>query len=360
MIFQSIGQIFPNKELKIIASYTLFAILYCLIHLILTSVFSFFHFLLDHDLATVNNWLSLNSWEIISFSKLSAVLVMVKLFQFNSYGDNYFWASIGEYFKSPSKKIFVIIFFVLAILYALIEQFGGGIRSNSLFENLMLSSFLGSFVFYAADFVFLIYLFNYFDYTLSQSIGKHIDGATLLIFFILGLVFLLGTIDFFDEKVLGLSNSMNSLLLENNLSSKWNLFEIDKVKAFSMLIYAISFVLYVKSSFSKNLFLHFSSALTLLFIFTFFSKLILPYLDKYLLFLVIHFVFLFFLLERMQTVDMGFYLLGIVSLLSVFFGIDLVWDNSYSMFEYSKNLPVIGIIGIWFIALQYYKLSRLN
>ena len=93
-------------------------------------------------------------------------------------------------------------------------------------------------------------------------------------------------------------------------------------------------------------------------IFVLCSKVVLPYLDKYILFLVVHFIFLYFLLLQRNMMDILVYLVIIVSILSSFFGIDLVWDNNYSMFAYNKNIPALGVIGIWIIALTYYRKSK--
>lgn len=359
MIVKSFFDFFSHKETKIILYYMFYATLYCFNHLVLTSVFSFFHFLLDHDLSTINNWLSFNGWEIISFSKIFSVIFVVKFLQFKSYRKIYFWSLLRTHTQGPSKKIFVIVFFILAILYALIEQYGGGVQSEILIENLLFSSFLGSSLFFFTDFIFLLFLFRHFDYFSDLANEKSSDSASLLFNFICGMIFLIGILEFIYGNLIKNIPSIYSFFMIHDLFSKSGIFNIDNMKTITLLVYFLVFMGLIKAKFSSKRAKHFFTSVSLLFIFTISSKLILPYLDKFLLFLIIHFVFLFYLLENMKALDMGIYIIGVIALLSTLFGIDLVWDNSYSMFEYSEKIPVLGIVGLWLIIIQYYKRSKL-
>ena len=46
-----------------------------LIQISLVSIVAFFHFLLDHDMAVVENWLTRNAWEMLCFSKITALII---------------------------------------------------------------------------------------------------------------------------------------------------------------------------------------------------------------------------------------------------------------------------------------------
>lgn len=253
--------------------YGVYCFLFILVHLLFVSVFSFFHFLLDHEMGTIENWISRNTWEIVALSKLISLYSVVKLTQLNYYGAKKF----KEYFSFmkfyPTVKSFAFVLFILIIFYSLIVQFGGGIKSNQFLDDLFLSSFLGSLLFYALDMICIFYLKSYFDFK-----------------------------DQFDVR--------------------WGIL--------------------------------------LLVMFLFSSKIILPYLSKYLIFLIVHFLSLYYLGLKKNLGDMVVYLILIVAPMSSLFGMDLVWDNSFAIFTYNERIPVLGIIGIWCVALGYYRYSKLN
>lgn len=250
-----------------------FCTLFVISHLMLVSVFSFFHFLLDHDMGTIENWLSLNGWEIIIAAKLIVFLIMTKLIQVNSYSDTSFSKELWAMERIPSKKAIALIFFILVMFYSLLSQFGGGIQKNQILDELFLSSFIGSILFYGTDIVLIMVVINYFKLKFNHPIQ---------------LLFM------------------------------------------CLLCFLIS------------------------------SKIVLPYIGKYAVFLVVHFISLFYLSRRNNIGDLLLYLTIIIAPLSSFFGIDLIWSNSYSIFTYSRDLPVLGILLIWTVALGYYHRSKLD
>jgi len=258
---------------KIVLYYCLYCFIFVLSHLLLVSIFSFFHFLLEHEMGTIESWISRNSWEIIGASKLFALYILYKMTKLNYYGDKKFIHYFKDMDKKPTKKSFALVIFVLAIFYSLMMQFGAGIKSNQFLDDLFLSSFSGSFLFFGIDIVCLFYLRSFFKFK--------------------------------------------------------------------------------EDSLIKTLFI-------LLIIFIGSSKIVLPYLDKYLIFLVIHFVSLYYLGLKNNFGDMAIYLLLIVAPLSSLFGMDLVWDNSYAIFTYDEKIPVLGILAIWTVGLGYYRISKLN
>ena len=90
------------------------------------------------------------------------------------------------------------------------------------------------------------------------------------------------------------------------------------------------------------------------------SKVALPYLNKFYVFLMIHFVTLFYLGQKAKLIDVLCYALFIISPLSSIYGLDIVWDNAYSIFTYQKKLPIFGVLGIWGIAIGYYHYSKVD
>lgn len=256
---------------KLALYYILFCVLFIISQVSLISIFSFFHFLLDHEMSVIENWLNRNSWEVLVFSKLISTSVVVKIAQLNSYYD----ISLIEFIKKinyrPTAKVIGMSVFILVLFYALLDQFGGGVVKNHFKQELFYSSFLGAFFFYIFDIIVI-----YFVRTIYQIEDK-----------------------------------------------KWGR---------NCVIMSILFLIS--------------------------SKIALPYLDKYFIFLVVHFFTLFYLLYKSKFIDTIVYTLLVISPMSSIYGIDIVWDNAYSIFAFSNNVPHIGIILIWTIALIYFRISK--
>ncbi len=258
---------------KTLIYYFLYCCSFIFIHISLVSVFTFFHFLLDHQMNTIENWLNRNSWEIILISKGLSFFLVTKIFQLNSYQEIHPLKKLFEKLTFPSKKIFGMSFFILGMIYIYISQFGGGRLSGQFNEGVFYSSFIGSVFYYLLDFLVIVILTQY--YTLKDD-------------------------------------------------------DYNKVA------YTASF----------------------LFILT--SKIVLPYMSKYYSFILIHFLTLFFLNRKGSLIDCFIYSIFVIGVLSSIYGLDLVWDNSYAIFYISKSISIIGLVGIWSLALGYYRFSRLK
>ncbi|MDH5415550.1 MAG: hypothetical protein OEW87_15545, partial [Flavobacteriaceae bacterium] len=148
---------------KLYIYYFIYSLLFIFLHLVMVSTFSFFHFLLNHDMSTIENWLNRNTWEILSMSKLASLIFTGQIVKLNHYSDIKFQDFFSDQSLWPSKKIFGMSLFILTIFYALIIQFGGGVVQNQFKEELFYSSFLGSFLFYMADFVMVYFLVLVFE-----------------------------------------------------------------------------------------------------------------------------------------------------------------------------------------------------
>ncbi|MBT4792155.1 MAG: hypothetical protein HON90_11335 [Halobacteriovoraceae bacterium] len=67
---------------------------------------------------------------------------------------------------------------------------------------------------------------------------------------------------------------------------------------------------------------------------------------------------LFILSKKGSIGDAVIYSLFIIAPLNSIFGLDIVWDNTYALFEYPKSLPSVGILAIWSVAVGYYHYSK--
>ncbi len=262
----------PDGARKAFWYYLFYCFVFIILQIGLTSTFAFFHFLLEHDMNSIENWLSRNTWEILVCSKVLALITTAKVLKLNAYVEYSFRESFKKLNYLPTKRAVGIVIFLLIFFYALIDQFGGGIQKNQLKEDLVYSSFFGSIVYYLADLVLFIC--------------------------------------------------------------------VDKVYPFV-----------------KKLYL---TVPLLLFLFLLSSKIALPYLDKYYIFLIVHFLSLVYFFYKDKVGDALFYTIFLIAPLSTVYGLDIVWDNLYSVFFYQEELPVVGIIGLWIIALGYYRFSQVD
>ena len=262
----------PNFK-KVILYYFIFCVGFVFLHISLISIFTFFHFLLDHDMGTIENWLNRNGWEILTFSKAICFFLVSKIFQINSYQDLHPIKSLLKKLSFPSIKIFGMSFFLLAIVYIYLFEIEG-VTTNILFqEGFFYSSFLGACSYYIFDFLLIIILYEYYQLSFN---------------------------------------------------------ELSMVTYTSMLFFIVT------------------------------SKIALPYLSKYYIFILIHFLTLFFIHRKGALIDCFVYCIFVIAPLSAIYGLDLVWDNSYGLFNFTQKTPIVGFLGIWCLALGYYRFSRLN
>ena len=256
---------------RVILYYLLYCILFIILDLIFVSVFTFFHFLLEHDMNTIENWLNRNTWEILSLSKIISLLTTAKITKLNFVEDIRYRDFLTKTKFIPTLRIWGVIFFILIIFYAFITLFDGGLIENQFKKELFYSSFLGSFCFYTSDFLMIYLLAKVYPIKIKE---RSIIMYICLLFFILA------------------------------------------------------------------------------------SKVALPYLNKYYVFLMVHFMTMYILSHKDHLPDIIVYGLFVIAPLSSLYGFDIVWDNAYSLFSYQKPIPAIGIFAIWGVAISYYHLSR--
>jgi hypothetical protein len=144
-----------NMGMQILIYCLYYVFLWCL-HLILISLVSFFHLLLDHNIRTIGDWINDRGWTLIIISKvvvfyLAMLFVNLKTKKFFSL-KSYIRNSI----QSPRIEVFVAILFLLIGLLGI-----GEMKFNSImiveFNRIGLS-ILGTFIFFAVDYTFLVIL----------------------------------------------------------------------------------------------------------------------------------------------------------------------------------------------------------
>lgn len=259
---------------KLILYYLCFNLVLVLVHFCLLSLFSFFHFLLGHELGIIEDWLIKNSWFVLFIDKLVAFVVVTYFLQFKFDYRKILKNALRE---KVNIKFFAFSFFILVSFYALIEQFGGGINKNNLKENLVMSTYIFSGGFYLFDFLFLFLLNEQIKFNRYSKI-------------------LLNTLMFF-------------------------------------LIYKIT------------------------------ERIILPEVKAFEVIYFVHFITFFIFVLKKEFYSIVGYAYFVVAPMTAFWGIDIVWDNAYSLYAYDSEIPVVGILGLWMIAFMYLfsdKLTKAN
>ena len=160
---QAIWQKFIDSELsKVIKFYSLYCFTYFLFNVLLVSVIAFFHFLLEHDMSIVEDWVYRNSWEILIFCKISAFVLIFKLIELRIYRQRFFINFFKKGFTYPNHYIFVVILFICTFILAV-----GKVTfqpTHTKYSNYHFVSYLGSFFFYFIDYILLFFLKSLFPF----------------------------------------------------------------------------------------------------------------------------------------------------------------------------------------------------
>ncbi len=136
---------------RVIAYYLGYCFIFFLMHLSLVSIGSFFHFLIDHDMHIIENWLFTNAWELIIVSKIFASVIIIKALKLNNYIITNLFTILKTNRWRPSFSAMVLLIFLSIFLFALILQFGKGIEFNEKSSLYVMTSFIGSILFYLCD-----------------------------------------------------------------------------------------------------------------------------------------------------------------------------------------------------------------
>lgn len=140
--------------------YALFYFVLWSFHLVLISLISYFHLLLNHNIRTIGDWIGDRGWFLIILSK---VLIFSLALQFIRLKSNKM-SLVRSYFRNsiqiPRKEIFVVIFF---LVIGLMGQGKVMVNKTIIFElSRMVLSAAGTIIFFAVDYSMLVILEIFF------------------------------------------------------------------------------------------------------------------------------------------------------------------------------------------------------
>jgi hypothetical protein len=136
--------------------YFYFYIIVWLVHLVVISIISYFHLLLNHNISTIGDWIVDRGWTLIVVSK---IFVFILAYQFIKLKTDSV-VLLRKYLKNaiqwPRQEMYVCLGFLILGLVSL-----GQIQWNTslIFEiDRIFLSMLGTFLFFASDFILLVIL----------------------------------------------------------------------------------------------------------------------------------------------------------------------------------------------------------
>lgn len=154
--YKTIVEFFQSNLGKQMLFYFFFYAVLWGVHLILISLISFFHLLLDHNIRTIGDWIGDRGWSLIILSKVFVFYLAMlfvnlktkKIFSLKSYFRN----SV----QAPRIEVIVTLLFLIIALFGLGEIH---INKTMIIEiDRLLLSIAGSFIFFAVDYVLLVIL----------------------------------------------------------------------------------------------------------------------------------------------------------------------------------------------------------
>jgi hypothetical protein len=150
-------------------------------HLILISLISFFHLLLEHNIRIIGDWIGDRGWTLIIISKL-VVFYLTMLFV-NLRTKKIF--SLKSYFRNsiqtPRLEVFVTNVFLLIGLLGLGEM---SLNKTMIIEvDRLLLSIIGTFIFFATDYILLVILDVFYPVREESLRTKRIFLFPLLFYF---------------------------------------------------------------------------------------------------------------------------------------------------------------------------------
>lgn len=149
-----------RNDRNIIGIYLLYSILFLLIHLGFVSTVSFFHFLLDHDMTTIERWVHRNSWDILVCSKFLSWLLFFFVLKLNLPEKNKLNELLKSHFMAPTLTNFLFSLLILVGVSFLIKESVLRIEQDQGIGPTNTSRFFGALGYFALDSFLVFILMN--------------------------------------------------------------------------------------------------------------------------------------------------------------------------------------------------------
>jgi hypothetical protein len=155
-LINKINEIFKTPLGKQSLNYFLFYIIIWIIHLILISFITYFHLILNHNIGTIADWIVDRGWIVISLTKIFIFSLATQFMKLRTKKFVLIKGMLRNAISIPRTESFVVLLFLILGIVAL-----GDIKINpSYFLDFWrsFSSVIGTFIFFAVDLFFLLFL----------------------------------------------------------------------------------------------------------------------------------------------------------------------------------------------------------
>lgn len=205
--FSQVTNFFDSALGSQIKYYAFFYFVLWSFHLILISLVSYFHLLLNHNIRTIGDWIGDRGWVLIITSKVLIFYIAFQFIRLKTKKINFVRGYFRNSVQMPRKEI------VASLLFLILGFTGmGQVKLNSIiiFEfSRMFFSVLGTIIFFAVDYALLIileifypihaegkrtqklflfpllfYLFTYATFIYEQSVSIKLYGYFFLLLYL--------------------------------------------------------------------------------------------------------------------------------------------------------------------------------
>lgn len=163
--------------------YFIFQLIFVSLFVLMSSLGAFFHFLLDHEISVVENWLHNNTWEMLVLSKSLAFYLIMKWFSIRLYEASTIKELFKRFLNWPRPEAVVVSVFSLISFIALARTIPS--EHNYLYWYHYLASYGGIFLFYGLEFLLLTYLYEVFG-PIKDERKQVLAKVFFLILFMIG------------------------------------------------------------------------------------------------------------------------------------------------------------------------------
>lgn len=165
-----INHIRASFFVKQIIYYLLFFLLIWFLHMAIVSIGAFFHFILQHPISVIEEWIYDHCWPIIISAKLMAFGIILKFLFIREDSTRSLAQKIRSGIIEPTKEIYVIIVFVLIYIVVLSKiVFFDGPRESI---GRMMLSYIATFLFFAIDVVFFFLMDKIYPLTQREKLFR--------------------------------------------------------------------------------------------------------------------------------------------------------------------------------------------
>lgn len=156
-----IKSILKNRaESSLVFYFTMYLLTTFIVNILLISIVAFFHFLLDHNISIIENWINRNSWEIVIISKILSLFITIKTINLKSYRDRKFFDILKVKSIVPERKALIVTVFSIFMYAAFLKDLKLNPQSSFYFY-LQILSFVGNSLFYLLDVFAIMFIVDF-------------------------------------------------------------------------------------------------------------------------------------------------------------------------------------------------------